>query len=319
MEFYISRFKDIEEKEFEVEVVTPLFLGGADTKKAELRIPSFKGALRFWWRVIYGSDDIEDMKKREDEIFGSTDRKTSFDLKIYSMTDCSPKLSNLPKGKEFKVQSKGKTFHLGILDYLAFGLRDFRTGYTKEHIPDKNKFKLTLVIKNKNAKGEIENAFRMLVYFGGIGAKSRNGFGSLYVPNLQPFQNKNLFNSTSSTKDFTSLSNKCILFNQFSPVNDWTQALSEIGMAYKDARLSIERKHSYEKRLLIAKPIVQARNNDRHSKPYFLHVSKLPNGKYQGQILFMPYNYYEPAKRAEYFKTCEKMNNKLRELSGGAK
>ncbi|MBA4369031.1 MAG: type III-B CRISPR module RAMP protein Cmr1, partial [Desulfobacterium sp.] len=69
MAFYIERFKDIETKEFEVEIVTPMFLGGSDPKKAELRAPSVKGALRFWWRALYGSDNLEKMKKREGEIF----------------------------------------------------------------------------------------------------------------------------------------------------------------------------------------------------------------------------------------------------------
>lgn len=316
MAFYIERFKGVEAKEFEVEIVTPLFLGGADPKKAELRAPSIKGALRFWWRAIYGSDDLEDMKRREAEIFGSTDNKASFDLHLHPITDCLPKLFNLPKGKEFHVVSSRGKFRLGIIDYLAFGLRDFRTGYSKEHIPEKNKFRIKFAIKNQNYKDEIENAFRMLVYHGGIGAKSRNGFGSIHVQNLNPFK----IDGKSDVKNFTSLSKKIILFNKFTHFATWKDALSEIGIAYKDARLSTERKHKYDKRLLIAKPIVQTGNgSDRHSKPYFLHVNKLPNGKYQGQILFMPYNYHDPSRRKEYFETCKRMNQKLSELSGGTK
>ena len=35
---------------------TPMFIAGAEQdKEAELRLPSFKGALRFWWRALaYG-------------------------------------------------------------------------------------------------------------------------------------------------------------------------------------------------------------------------------------------------------------------------
>lgn len=54
---------------------------------------------------------------------------------------------------------------------------------------------------------------------------------------------------------------------------------------------------------------------ERHAKPYFLHVNKLEDGRYKGQILFMPYQYYQPEKRSEYMKVCEKMNEKLLELS----
>lgn len=34
------------------EVLTPMFLGGADQKRAELRAPSVKGAMRFWYRAL---------------------------------------------------------------------------------------------------------------------------------------------------------------------------------------------------------------------------------------------------------------------------
>ncbi|HID77150.1 MAG TPA: type III-B CRISPR module RAMP protein Cmr1, partial [Planctomycetaceae bacterium] len=33
-------------------IVTPMFCAGADEQRAELRLPSFKGALRFWWRSL---------------------------------------------------------------------------------------------------------------------------------------------------------------------------------------------------------------------------------------------------------------------------
>lgn len=36
-----------------LKAVTPMFLGGAEPNKiAELRAPSIKGALRFWYRAI---------------------------------------------------------------------------------------------------------------------------------------------------------------------------------------------------------------------------------------------------------------------------
>lgn len=35
------------------EIVTPMFIGGADPSDSpELRPPSIKGALRFWWRAL---------------------------------------------------------------------------------------------------------------------------------------------------------------------------------------------------------------------------------------------------------------------------
>ena len=116
-------------------------------------------------------------------------------------------------------------------------------------------------------------------------------------------------------KEYTALSRESQLFYGFNDHAKWEEALSEIGMAYKDARLSVEKKHSYDKRLLIAKPIVQTGNSkERHAKPYFLHVKKLTSGKFQGQIIFMPYQYYQAEKRNEYMQVCNMVNEKLTEI-----
>ena len=60
---------------FECEVITPMFLGGADGKGAELRAPSIKGALRFWWRAMNGHLPLKELHEREAEIFGGSGDK----------------------------------------------------------------------------------------------------------------------------------------------------------------------------------------------------------------------------------------------------
>jgi CRISPR-associated protein Cmr1 len=54
-------------------IVTPLFMSGSDKSKAELRVPSIKGVLRFWWRALalgrLGS--VDKVREEESRIFGS--------------------------------------------------------------------------------------------------------------------------------------------------------------------------------------------------------------------------------------------------------
>lgn len=62
----------------------------------------------------------------------------------------------------------------------------------------------------------------------------------------------------------------------------------------------------------------------RHAKPYFLHVNKTSDGKYQGQILFLPYLYKaSPSDRSnkvpEYMDACGKMNQEIEKSMGGVK
>lgn len=309
MTFYISRFKNMDSVEFDLEVVTPMFLGGSNTTDAELRIPSIKGMLRFWWRATCGIESLEEMKKEETKFFGSTEQKASFSMRIEGLNNIKAIKSNLPPGKKFQVE--GKTFTIGIINYLAFGIRDNKKGYTRKHFPSGSQFRLQFSFYNRDYKQNVLNAFYSFIDSGGFGAKSRNGFGSLCLRK----NDKNNMQFKGNLQKYSALSNNSKLFNGVYEYSKWEDALSEIGMAYKDARLSVEKKHVYDKRLLIAKPIVQASNStERHAKPYFLHVNKLKNGKFQGQILFMPYQYYQIEKHNEYMQVCKKVNAKLSDL-----
>jgi len=325
--FYIQRYHKIEKVNYEFEVVTPMFLGGADQNEAELRVPSIKGMLRFWWRAISDKSTISDLKEEEGELFGSTDEKSKIFIKIDNPDISVSK--NLFNGKKFKVETSRGTFPIDILHYLAYGPLNYVKGkgnvVIKEYIPAGEKFVLS-IIAQKSVFEEIDKALSYLLTFGGIGAKSRNGFGSLYCENIQYITD---FKKSGALKKYTSFSSNTRLI-KFSAHKRWEDALSEIGLAYKDARLSLEKKHNFKRRALIAKPIeVKEEKNipeyikdNRHSKPYFLHVNKLPNGEYQGQILFLPYS-FKPFDSNEnfdkYMAACNQMNEVIESKAGGNK
>ncbi|QSR84641.1 type III-B CRISPR module RAMP protein Cmr1 [Methylacidimicrobium sp. B4] len=50
---------------YDFEFLTPCFCGGADPTKAELRAPSIRGALRWWFRALGGTQE------QEEQIFGT--------------------------------------------------------------------------------------------------------------------------------------------------------------------------------------------------------------------------------------------------------
>lgn len=298
MEINISRFKGIEEKSYALEVVTPLFLGGSNPQKAELRTPPFKAAMRFWWRAIYGSDNIADMKERESQIFGDTENKSKFDIAIIENRLSVPVAKKLAEG------------NFNIYEYLGYGYRVKKE--IREHI-DSGTFKISIRYP-KQYREEIFLAFQCLVHLGGIGAKSHNGFGNLQSINVKKPDVKAI-SLLKPLKSFTSFSSESRMIGSFQEQISWQKALAEIGESYKNARFQLKKLN--EDRSLIAKPFKN--DNSRHAKPYFLHVNKLRNGKFQGQILFMPYNYFDAAKRNEYFRVCEKMNRCIEESSNGGR
>ena len=319
MTFYISRYKNIDSVEFDVEVVMPMFLGGANNTDAELRVPSIKGMLRFWWRATCGIESLEKMKKKEAEIFGSTDQKAAFLLHIANTSNVNYLLDLKERGERFTVHGH----KVSIIDYLSYGTHKPERGrgnvYQRHHITPGSLFLLKFQFYNDELKDEILRAFYFFIACGGLGSRSRNGFGSLQINN-----NKMPAYDKLPLSSFSAFSTKAKLF-KFVQKKTWHEALSKIGIAYKEAKLCVEPSHSYNKRKLVVAPITVKKQNkadlERHSKPYFLHVNKLENGKFQGQVLFMPYKYlsglkdYSNDKLNNYLNTCDKMNEKLSELA----
>lgn len=327
MAFPVKKFKELCHYQFNIEIVTPLFAGGADGIQAELRAAALKGLMRFWWRALYGSDNIEKMKENEAKIFGDTDRKSDVKISLENTKNLQPVKTGIKKGTMFTAESKGRKFTLSITEYLAYGLYEYQKGkgnvFIREHFKPTSDTSLSLILScSLNYKEQIINTLKALYMFGGLGAKSRNGFGNISIKDKgknKEFSDDNpekffLKKVTGQKRnDFSSFSQDAKLF-LFQEQNSWDMALSDAGLAYKSGRNNLENRHSFNRRQLVAKPIIvkgEVTISDRHTKPYFLHVHKMANGKFRGQILFLPYNYYEKAKLIEYDKACNDMNNSI--------
>jgi len=60
---------------FDLEAITPIFMRGADQTKAEIRVSSIKGLMRWWFRALAGNyfgDDVVSLRRVEEYVFGST-------------------------------------------------------------------------------------------------------------------------------------------------------------------------------------------------------------------------------------------------------
>ena len=84
MNINLTRFRDRVTHTFELEVVTPLFLGGAERPGTELRTASIKGMLRFWWRAVWGAECVsaQVLADKEGIVWGNTERQAPITLQI---------------------------------------------------------------------------------------------------------------------------------------------------------------------------------------------------------------------------------------------
>ncbi len=157
------------------EITTPMFLGGADNSQTvELKPTSVKGVLRFWFRAVnYGKNqDFKKVKKVEDKL----------------------RTQDLVEETKSVVEELFK--ELGI-SYLGYGLdygqgeRDEKGRKRKVNRPclrPKQTFSLELLLNPRiSDEISIENLImpvKALGLFGGLGSRSRRGFGSVTLNSI---------------------------------------------------------------------------------------------------------------------------------------
>jgi CRISPR-associated protein Cmr1 len=148
---------------FDCEIVTPLLLYGADGKTPELRPPSLKGMMRFWWRAINGNLDTKSLKTKEGKIFGGIGKgEGQSTFSIFTR-------SNKIKTRSYKPLPRRERFE--------------KTGFSPGE-----QFEVTLLMKkNKRIPPNwIGSLFEISCFLGGFGNRSRRGFGSLAILNCKP-------------------------------------------------------------------------------------------------------------------------------------
>lgn len=317
----VSRFTDTKVLRFTVEFVTPCFLGGADGN-AELRVAPFKNALRYWWRVLYGNKYTNNILQKESDIFGSTEKASKVIISINPLNSIKPEKKGFPNGVRVSVQHAGKTMKINILDYLAYGKYEYIKGsgnvYSYTYIIPGCKFEMCIQYSSLSEEqaGELEDAVLAFTRYGGVGSRSHNGFGSLKAEGLDLQWSKNVIIGKKQT--FPILSEESRLYIGKQSYSTWEEALSEAGIYYKEARNSLEKPHFFQRRGLIARPIISKfeRNipdnlkNDRIPKFLYLGVIKTSDG-YRAQILSLPILFYEEKSRVAYEKVVTDINLQL--------
>lgn len=179
-------------------IATPCFLGGA-AQQPEFRLASFKGVLRFWWRTLQWGrfTDAKAMKEEEDSIFGSADRnfgrskvqlrltKTTPDKLVTQATRSVLWQDDQPQNSKGNEKRPG-AFYLGygcINPIFNEGSGD-KAGQLIRGCLMPFEFELAVRIRcNDQQTQSVEAALAMMGLLGGLGSKSRKGYGSLSLVN----------------------------------------------------------------------------------------------------------------------------------------
>ena len=141
----------MEKTELNLKTVTPMFLRGADNKTPELRPPAFKALFRYWWRTVQNCD-TDSLRENEAKLFGSTDGKAPFSIRIGEKRNLGDPIKCSP------------TPHKGGRETYAYDVE--------------KPFSLRLITKN-TPDADYEQIAKLSFLLGGVGNRSRRGAGSI--------------------------------------------------------------------------------------------------------------------------------------------
>jgi CRISPR-associated protein Cmr1 len=182
------------------ELITPLFGGGVEPGMADpvtvIRGPEIRGQLRFWWRACRGgrfNGDLTAMKEAEDKLWGaaSAEKKSMpSQVEILASTEQSGEdehpfevVAGSMDGR--KGKPKLKVNKIVAPAYVAFPLqpseKEIRAGgigMRTKTVRTKVRFTLKIAYPEKQRK-EAEATLWAWETFGGVGARTRRGFGAL--------------------------------------------------------------------------------------------------------------------------------------------
>lgn len=224
---------------FQVEVITPLVIAGADNRnpdlKAEgLRPPSLRGAMRFWFRammggIVGGTKSYNPLRNLEMRLFGTTNQASTFWIRTYFI--------NTPQINTACLRMNDPT-------PIQRGQRSLRAE-RQAFIPpaqSKPQFEVELHFYQESAVPLVLGALWLMAMLGGLGSRVRRGFGSLaFIPEDE--QTKRIFqdlelNFSCSGESFQEIKNA--LQNQLMKVRKYfadyathTTALSSAGSPAK--------------------------------------------------------------------------------------
>ncbi len=208
--------------QFTLRVISPAFVAGATPYRIQdpdiqisihsdaLRIPSLKGVLRFWFRTLFAYRPPEFIKTYEERVFGSTQAGQGFRLRLIGVANARYGNVETTYRNQFKY-----------LGYGPFGDRKaILPGATFRFVATGDPEQLTA----------LKTTLRLLHLFGGIGARSRRGWGSLAVsessePILLPYTNRHSvktwvetnLNSVFDQSIWAQIEDQLPLFSAFSP------------------------------------------------------------------------------------------------------
>lgn len=232
----------------------------ANSATSEIRTQEINGMLRFWWRATCGAADLAELRSRESELFGASDIPGRISIRIDITT--APSLPTPIVQYAFQTRNGELIYNAGgrarideqweAPSYASFPFAPRQPNIRSTDLPARQAqllnranraivafptkcvFQLAVSCP-KEAEAEVTRALRAWLNFGGLGRRTRRGFGALYCEDLAPKNANNALDwfrslvphaaAHRSPKGWPSLVDVPLLRSATSAMNAWQQAI----------------------------------------------------------------------------------------------
>ncbi len=161
------------------EVVTPLFCSGADQAEAEFRPPSVRGLVRYWFRALLGGvvgHDLPTLRALESKVFGDTRRASTASFRTrpehVETKQRGDRIDSVRSGLMYVGYPFYKWQRQERTHTLARGMLAPGSTWSLEVLLPRSK---------GNVRDVVTGALWTAFLFGGLGSRSRRGFGTIRV------------------------------------------------------------------------------------------------------------------------------------------
>jgi CRISPR-associated protein Cmr1 len=324
--------------EAQYEIVTPMFIGGAHPNDApEIRPPSVKGALRFWWRALQWGTCLKDangdtclalkaLYQQEATLFGAAVEENR-----YGQGLCLIKLKQVQTQGIEENWPRNNDAGAG---FLGYGLDATQNGNPHRRGIKQGRFTVCLALKPTVTAVQVQQLKNTLLIWGmlgGLGSRSRRGFGSVAITKLndQSFDFKNVENYLDAIKSLIAaiqLAPSMPIYTTFNQSLRITKAghdqdprrlMDRLGSQYREARKQAGKGLA---KLPFGLPLAGNRGasdeDNRRGSPLLMHIHPIGT-EFVGLVTLIPAHFhpeYSEGNRLEFYRPLQSFMDALEKV-----
>ncbi|PIE72259.1 MAG: type III-B CRISPR module RAMP protein Cmr1 [Deltaproteobacteria bacterium] len=172
------------QEDYNIKLLTPMAGGGHNSwipdEKNPVRVQAVKGQLRFWWRAMQSPGlTIQELREAEDAFWGSTSKASPVRLDV--ILNSKAEYITIPWGGR-----RGDILQFAKQELPAYVLFPLQNSFTPpQQCKVTKNLSFTLKVQCPDAiKDDVQKTIKLWLLFGGLGARTTRGCGSLYCADV---------------------------------------------------------------------------------------------------------------------------------------